>query len=43
MSLSGIEASSDLGALLAEPCDFLLAAMRSREFPATLIAWRFNA
>jgi hypothetical protein len=43
MSLSGIEASSDLRAPLAEPCGFLLAAMRSREVPATLIAWRFNA
>jgi len=37
MSLSGIEASGDLGAPLAEPCGFLLAAMRSREGPATLI------
>jgi DNA-binding NarL/FixJ family response regulator len=29
MSLSGIEASGDLRAPLAEPCGFLLAAMRS--------------
>lgn len=43
MSLAGIEASSDLHPPLAEPCGFLLAAMRSREFPATLIAWRFKA
>jgi hypothetical protein len=37
MSLSGIEASSDLRALLAEPWGFLLAPMRNRAFLATLI------
>jgi CheY-like chemotaxis protein len=37
MSLYGIEASSDIRAGLPEPCGFQLAAMRSREFLATLI------
>jgi CheY-like chemotaxis protein len=37
MSLSGIEASGDLRAPLAEPSGFLLAAMSGRGFPATLI------
>jgi CheY-like chemotaxis protein len=37
LSVYGIEASSDLRAGLAEPCGFQLAAMRSREFLATLI------
>jgi DNA-binding NarL/FixJ family response regulator len=36
MSLSGIEASSDLPARLAERFGFLLAPMRSRAFPASL-------
>jgi hypothetical protein len=43
MSLSGIAASSDLRAPLAEPCGFLLAAMRRSSFPATVITWRFLA
>jgi len=34
MSLAGIEASSDLHPPLAEPCGFLLAAMRRSEFRA---------
>jgi hypothetical protein len=43
MSLYGIAASGDLQAPLAEPCGFLLAAMRSSEVPATLIALWFEA
>jgi hypothetical protein len=38
MSLYGIAASGDLRAPLTEPRGFLLAAMRSSEDPATLIA-----
>jgi hypothetical protein len=36
MSLSGIEASSDLSRTAIGTLGFLLAAMRSRAFPATL-------
>jgi hypothetical protein len=43
VSLYRIEASGDLRVPLAEPRGFLLAAMRDREVPATLIAWLFNA
>jgi len=39
MSLGGIGASRDPGALLAELCGFLLAAMRRRGLSATLIEW----
>jgi hypothetical protein len=37
MSLSGIAASSDLSRTASRTLGFLLAAMRSREFPATLV------
>lgn len=43
MSVSGIEASGDLQAPLAQPCSFLLAAMRRDEVFATLMGWPFNA
>jgi hypothetical protein len=37
MSISGIAASSDLSRTASRTLGFLLAAMRSREFPATLV------